>query len=276
MRWVVLVAGLAVAAGCSVANPWPAAPPPQPHHTLLVVGDSLAGQADVTLPDVLTRAGLPTRVIDAHVNGSGLIGPVGDAPSAFEWVRRRLAANPFVDTVLIEWAGACAVCGRPGEPVYGSQEFFAEWRANAHEIIDWLHSQDVAVVWAESPPVGLDSATAASGSQIAVSTVFALSRMDEEELAPAASHGVVDWFAAETDTLSRYQTSLFYDGALHQIRTDDLVHFTLDGSTRASTWTAKGLGDLWATLPRSDVSSQSAPGLVEAGDPVTLDVGPGL
>jgi hypothetical protein len=63
---------------------------------------------------------------------------------------------------------------------------------------------------------------------------------------------------------------------MHQIRTDDLVHFTLDSSTRASTWTAKGLGDLWATLPRRDVSIQSAPGLVEAGDPVTLDVGPGL
>ena len=206
MRWVVLLAGLAVAAGCSVARPWPGAPQPQPHHTLLVVGDSLAGQGDVTLPDVLSRAGLPTTVIDAHVNGSGLIGPVGDAPSALEWVRRQLVANPFVDTVLIEWAGACAVCGRPGEPVYGSPEFFAEWRANADEIIDWLHAQDVAIIWVESPPVGVDSASAASGSQITVATVRALSQMDEEELASAASHGVVDWFAAETDTLSRYQT----------------------------------------------------------------------
>jgi hypothetical protein len=276
MRWAVLLAGLAVAAGCSVANPWPGAPPPQPHHTLLVVGDSLAGQADVTLPGVLTRAGLPTTVIDAHVNGSGLIGPVGGAPSAFEWVRRQLAANPYIDTVLIEWAGACAVCGKPGEPVYGSPEFFAEWRANAHQIIDWLHTQDVTVVWVKSPPVGVDSATAASGSQIAVLTCLVLSRIAEQELAPAASRGVVDWFAAETDTASRYQTSLFYDGEMHQIRTDDLVHFTLDGSTRASTWTAKGLGDLWATLPQSEVSIQSAPGLVEAGDPVTLDVGPGL
>jgi hypothetical protein len=276
MRWVVLLAGIAVAAGCSVANPWPGAPPPQPHHTLLVVGDSLAGQADVTLPGVLDRAGLPTTVIDAHVNGSGLIGPVGDAPSALEWVRRQMAAHPFVDTVLIQWAGACAVCGRPNQPVYGSAEFFAKWRANAHQIIDWLHTQDVAVVWVQSPPVGTDSATAASGSQIAVSTCLTLSQMDAQELAPAASRGVVDWFTAETDTALRYQTSLFYDGAMHQIRTDDLVHFTLDGSTRASTWTAKGLGDLWATLPRREVSIQSAPGLVEAGDPVTLDVGPGL
>jgi hypothetical protein len=160
--------------------------------------------------------------------------------------------------------------------VYGSAEFFAKWRANAHAIINWLHTQDVAVVWVKSPPVGIDSATAASGSQIAVSTCLQLSQIDEEELAPAASRGVVDWFTAETDTVARYQTSLFYDGALHQIRTDDLVHFTLDGSTRASTWTAAGLGDLWATLPRGDVTIQSAPGLVEAGDPVTLDVGPGL
>ena len=116
---------------------------------------------------------------------------------------------------------------------------------NAHEIIDWLHAQDVAVIWVESPPVGVDSASAASGSQITVATVQALSRIDEEELASAASHGMVDWFAAETDTLSRYQTSLFYDGALHQIRTDDLVHFTLDGGTarrpgRRRAWAISG------------------------------------
>jgi hypothetical protein len=89
-----------------------------------------------------------------------------------------------------------------------------------------------------------------------------------------ASHAV-DWFAAETQ-LALPDAPCSTTARCTGIRTDDLVHFTLDGSTRASTWTAKGLGDLWATLPRPDVTIQSAPGLVEAGDPVTLDTGPGL
>ena len=95
MRWMVLPQGLAVAAGRSVARPWPAAP--NPRRTTRCWWSPRTpsrGQGDVTLPDVLARAGLPTTVIDAHVNGSGLIGPVGDgrrpsSGSGASWRRTR-------------------------------------------------------------------------------------------------------------------------------------------------------------------------------------------
>jgi hypothetical protein len=263
---------------CGIANPWPSDPRPSTtHHTLLVIGDSLAGQTDATLPDVLAGKGLPTTIIDAHQNGSGLIGPVGSAPDALTYVQDTVGTYPQADTVLIEWAGACAVCDTPGYPTYGSSQFFAQWTAVAHSIIDFLHTQQVTVVWVVSPPLGVDTSAGASGSQVRVQEVLALSYLTKVDLAPYASTGVVDWFTAVSDTDNRYQTDLYYDGALHTVRASDLVHFTRDGSLRASTWTAHGLGELWATLPPPpDVSIQRAQRLIQAGDPVTLDVHGGL
>jgi hypothetical protein len=268
----------AALSACGIANPWPSNPQLSAvHHTLLVIGDSLAGQTDVTLPGVLAGKGLHTTVIDAHKNGSGLIGPVGHSSDALAYVQETVGAYPQADTVLIEWAGACAVCGTPGYPKYGSPQFYDDWAAMAHSIIDFLHAQHITVVWVESPPMGVDSTTAASGSQIRVNEILALSWMTKADLAPSASAGVVDWFAAVTDTDYRYQTHLYYGGVLHDVRTSDLVHFTLDGSTRASTWTAHGLGKLWRTLPPPpEVSTQREQGLIQAGDPVTLDVPGGL
>jgi hypothetical protein len=281
MKKCIGLAALAAAllSGCGLANPWPTPPSPSSaSHVLLVVGDSLAGQGDVTLPDVLAGEGLPTTVIDAHVNGSGLLGPVGDQPTALAYVTERVAAHPEADTVLVEWAGACGVCGTTVDgvtfPVYGEGDFYAQWTASAHAIIDYLHSQGKLVVWAKSPPVGADSSTAASGSAVAANVVLVLGWLTMSDLAPYASAGRVDWYVALSGLQAEYETDLFYDSALHTVRTGDLVHFTLDGSTRASTWSAKGLGDVWASLPAppAGLRAQSAPGLVQAGDPVTLDV----
>jgi hypothetical protein len=278
-RLALFVAGAVFLAGCSIGNQWPGDPTPGPGHALLVIGDSLAGQTDVTLADVLAREGLPTVVIDAHQNGSGLIGPVGDAPTALEYVKAQVAAYPEADTVLLEWAGACAVCGKTIDgttyPALGDTAagFYDLWRTNAHAIIDYLHDQGKVVVWAVSPPMGTTSDTAASGSSVGVGVSQILSWIDRTEFAPATV-GDVNWYTALSTTDGNYATSLFYDGTMHQVRTDDLTHFTLDGSTRASRWTAKGLGDLWATLPPPPLMfTQNSPGLVEAGDPVTLNVG---
>jgi hypothetical protein len=279
-RWSLLGLLALLLSGCAMANPWPDPPPRVPvHRTLLVIGDSLAGQQDFTLPDVLEQKGLDATVIDAHQNGSGLIGPVGDSPDALSYVKEQIMEHPQADTVLIQWAGACATCGTGTAPIYGSPAFFNAWRANAHAIIDYLHSEQVAVVWAQSPPLGVDTLTGASGSQITVDVDQALSLMDKTDLAPYAGTGVVDWYTALTDTQLNFQLKLFYDGAFHVVRADDFVHFTLDGATRASTWTARGLGQLWATLPPPpDVSIQGGPQprLIEAGDPVTLAAAGGL
>jgi len=273
--WSALGISLAVAlAGCGIGNPEPGPTAASTeHHTLLVIGDSLAGQGDVTLPGQLAKAGLNVTVIDAHQNGTGLIGPVGDQPTALEYVKAVVAAHPEVDTVLIEWAGACFVCGKDGVPAIGEPAFYDAWRANAHAVIDYLHSVGLTVVWVVSPPFGVNGETIASGSQLRVNACTVLSMIDTVDLAPYAAGtgplGDVNWWHALADTAGHYESFLWYGGAVHQVRTSDLTHFTFDGSARASTWTARGLGDLWGQMPNPSIAAPAggAP-LVDAGDPV--------
>ena len=248
--------------------------------TLLMIGDSLMGQHDFAFGDVLVDRGADATVIDAHVNGSGLIGPVGDAESALAWVQETVAEYPSADTVVIQWAGACAVCGTTIDgvvyPAIGDVEggFYDEWVHNAIEIIDWLHDQGKNVVWVVSPPMGLDSDTAASGSAIRVNACTILSMYDVAVLAPYASATRVDWTSALGDTNRKYASLLWYDSQFNEVRTGDKTHFTLEGATRAATWTAAALVDLFAQLPPppdGPSASQLPVGLIEAGDPVTLD-----
>lgn len=271
-----LAAGLS---GCAIANMAPSpGPAPTGHRTILAIGDSLMGQNDVELPDVLASQGIDATVIDAHVNGSGLIGPVGGQPSALQWVESQIMAHPEADTVIVEWAGACAMCDQPGFPAFGSPEFFATWRSNALAIMDYLRKRGLPTIWVRSPPVGTSSDTAASGSKIRILTTLQLCDIEMTELAPYASSATADWFAALTDLYGRYANYLYYDRDWHRVRTDDLVHFTADGATRTALWTARGLTDLWQTSPPPSQPHTlgHGPRLVEAGDPVTLQVPPGL
>ena len=127
------------------------------------------------------------------MNGSGLIGPVGDTDSAFAWVQKQVAEYPWADTVVIQWAGACAVCGTTVDgvtyPALGDTAggFYADWVRNAIEIIDWLHGERKNVVWVVSPPLGVDSNTIASGSAIRAEAASVLSMYDVAVLAPHAS-----------------------------------------------------------------------------------------
>ena len=250
---IVMVLPLALVA-CDLGRPWPA-PPPALHsqHSLLMIGDSLVGQTDTELPTAFDRAGHNVEVIDAHVNASGLLGPVGDAPSALAWVQEQVAAHPEAGTVMVEWGGACGVACDPTQPTfvqYGSPDFYAQWTANAHAVIDWLRAQGKLVVWAVTPPFGVDVAGGPT-SQLRVDVALNLAGLD--------------------------RTDLQYDASLHTVRTPDLVHLTSDGATRTSVWTVKALADLWAANPGvSSASAEAASRVVEAGDPVTIDVPPGL
>src|SRR4051794_12332469 len=90
----VVIAVLATA--CQFGNPEPTArtlPAAAPKRTLLMIGDSLMGQHDVAFPGVLAAHGIDATVIDAHVNGSGVIGPVGSSPSSLEWVQAQVTAH---------------------------------------------------------------------------------------------------------------------------------------------------------------------------------------
>jgi hypothetical protein len=140
------------------------------------------------------------------------------------------------------------VCGKDGNPAIGDPAFYDVWRANAHAVIDYLHSAGLVVVWVVSPPFGVGGDAIASGSQLRVNVCTVLSMIDTVDLAPDAAgdgpRGDVNWWHALADTAGHYQSFLLYGGVWHQVRTNDLTHLTLDGSARASTWTARGLGDL--------------------------------
>jgi len=279
---IVLLAVLLALAltSCDLGRPWPD-PPPALHgqHALLMIGDSLVGQTDTELPAAFDRAGLNVDVIDAHVNASGLLGPVGDAPSALEWVQEQVAAHPEAGTVVVEWGGACGVACDPTQPryvAYGSPEFFAQWTANAHAVIDWLRAQGKLVVWAVTPPFGVDLAGGTT-SQLRVDVAAQLAGLDRTDFAVRAGATTVDWSAALTNLLDQYRTDLVYDGATHTVRTADLVHLTLDGATRTAAWTVKPLADLWIAHPEVATAGALGASRVEAaGDPVTLDVPRGL
>ena len=73
-----------------------------------MIGDSLMGQHDVAFT-TCSSIQADATVIDVHVNGSGLIGPVGDTESALAWVQKQVGEYPWADTVVIQWP-ACAPC----------------------------------------------------------------------------------------------------------------------------------------------------------------------
>jgi hypothetical protein len=282
-RTLVVLAALAVVlTACQFGSPEPAvrsAPDGSPHRTVLMFGDSLMGQHDAVLPAVLKDHGLDLTIVDAHVNASGLIGPVGTADSALDWVQQKVAEHPEADPIVVEWAGACGVCGTTvGEAEYptigdSGAGFYDMWMSHAFEIIDWLHSQGKTVVWVVSPPFGLDSTLV----PVRVEAAKWLSIFDTYLIGPHAGSPSIDWFTALSDTNRQYATTLWYDNTSNTVRTSDLTHFTSEGATRAAKWTVSVLIDVLASMPPPPPSSASVPtGLVEAGDPVRLDVGPGL
>jgi hypothetical protein len=275
---------LFLATACGVAHPWPYQTSRSEPHVVLMVGDSYLGQTDATMVESLERNGFAaTTVIDAHLNGSGLLGSISYyAPdgsvqqyeSALAWLTMNLDAHPEVDTVVIEYGGACGICNKwlPTSYAYGSPEFFAAWRAAAHEMIDHVHSRGKLVVWAISPKSGASGDAIASGNLYKHDVAVQLSNIDRDEFC-AAADGCADWWTPLVDVLDSYQTWLEYDGAWHKVRFDDLVHLVHDGSVRTSSWTVSALGTLWSTHETPRVEALGAPTptqLIEAGDPVVL------
>jgi len=249
-RTLVLISLLLITTTACVAGVTRARVSTSPRHHVLLVGDSLMGNTAPLIRDVVTAAGWDVDLIDAHVNGTGVLGPVGDAPDALTYVREQLGRHPDVDTVVVEWAGACATCGTT-DPAYGSPEFFTAWRTNALAIIDALHSvrrhdgAPLDVAWVKSPPMP-GSATDTAQYQLRANVALVLSWLDEKELGPAAGPVAIDWFAALADTDKQYRESLIYDGTAHRVRADDRVHLTAEGAARTAHWTGVGLAQLWS------------------------------
>jgi len=179
-----------------------------------------------------------------------VLGPVGDAPDSLTYVREHVAAHPDVDTVVIEWAGACATCDTTG-PEYGSPAFYDAWRATALSIIDFLHTvrahdgRPLHLLWVRSPPMPLDVVDGPQ-YQLRAAVALVLSWIDAAELGPAAGPVTPDWYAALADTAGQYRQSLTYEGETHEVRAPDLVHLSADGARRTAQWTAAALSEVWS------------------------------
>jgi hypothetical protein len=287
-RYVFAVGLIALLTSGCIANPWPdTGPAPSAPHVVLAVGDSLLSQIDSVIADTLTSKGYSNvTVIDAHINGSGLIGPVGDAPSALAWTKEQLDAYPQVDTVMVDWVGVCASCGKPGFPAYGSADFLSQWITNAKALIDYIKSTGRTVVWAKTPPLRFDVVVTNPLAPFPISSGSAaiLSSIDESVLQPYTGVSGIDLWTALTDNTDHYQDWLFYDDGWHWVRYVDGVHLTPDGSTRASEWTVRGLAEVWRNYPPptttappttsgppSSLSTDTQTRVLEAGDPITAD-----
>lgn len=232
--------------GVAAGNPWPPVGAVAPgHHAILVMGDSIAGQVVWSLPTILAFRGIDATVYSGTIAATGLLDPMQGLPAP-EYFAQQLAAHPDVDTVVFEWAGACKSCAPNGPVVYSSPEYFQRWQATAHDLMRAAKARGLHVIWAISPPPPVPTDPNDTDFALKTQTATVLAWADRSYA--ASERGVVsaDWWEALSDTAGRWQSALWYDGALHVVRADDLVHLTPDGSVRGSAWTIRALEEAWS------------------------------
>ena len=229
-------------------------PAPAVAHAILAVGDSDLAQGFVALPELLAQHGFVAPIYDAHGNGWGLLDPL-DGASALEVLSQHLAAHPDVDTVVIGFAGVCAVACGSGKLAYGSPQFYDAWDAAAAALVATVRARAASrssgrcrrrgscahrrpaggglVQLAHAPPGGDD----ARGPRACVR--------------PRVRHRrASDWTQALSDTAGQWQSQLSYDGGVHTVRLGDKVHLTEDGSRRTAQWTMATLAQIWSRPER--------------------------
>jgi hypothetical protein len=244
------VAPVTDANGVPVGNPVPAVAPMAPRrHAILALGDSDLAQGVYTLSELLAQQGIDAPVYDAHGNGWGLLDPL-DGASALDVLDRVVAEHPDVDTVVLGFVGVCAVACGPGKLAYGSAPFYDAWDAAARALVTRARLYGLQVVWAVSPPPA-PSPTAEPPVEDWLSLPMrhqvATTLVDHSRnYAHAFGIAGADMSQALSDTSGGWQRQISYDGAEHDVRLDDGVHLTDDGSRRASRWTMATLAQLWS------------------------------
>jgi hypothetical protein len=224
-------------------------PFPPRHHAILAVGDSDLAQSLYLLPEALAQHGMDADVYDAHGNGWGLLDPV-DGLMAPDVLDRALAAHPDIDTVVIGFVGVCAVACGPGKLPYGSRRFYSAWDAAARALVSRARIYGLQVVWAVEPPPApspTDDPPVEDFASLSMRHEVAATLVDHAR-AYARAFGIagVDFSQALSDTSGQWQQRLSYDGAVHDVRFDDKVHVTEDGSRRTSSWMVATLAQLWS------------------------------
>jgi len=232
------VAGLALS-GCGLAAQLAPVTATSGGRTVMVIGDSLSGNTVSQLPNAARDNGVDVTFVDMHANGSGLLSPIGNQ-TPHDFVNAKLDANPAVDAVILEWAGACQ---RPCSVPYGTPAFYSAWWEEAQRIVDSLAARHVMVIWAISPPPppGLGDPNGPYDYNEQVGT--ALSWQSRGFI--YANHlAYTDWWTAlmgKDDFLGHYEKYLWYNDAIRAVRIDDSVHLTPEGSYRTAVATLASL-----------------------------------
>jgi hypothetical protein len=213
------------------------------------MGDSIMGQVVYTLPANLASHGVDAVVYDAHINASGLLDPM-NGMTVRQRLAEQLALHPDVDTVLFSWLNVCAFACEDDDPAYGSPAFYAAWGDMARALVGDARARGLQVLWAIPPPPPppppgdpLVESWNSQSMRAAVATVLAET---EQQYPVSLGVATTNWWTALSDTNRQFQQTLWYDDGLHQVRTDDGVHLTEDGSVRGSTWTVASLVELYS------------------------------
>lgn len=231
--------------------PWPSLPLARGPHEVLALGDSIMGNAVWALtqpgwyPDITVR--------DEHRNGSGLTSGIfeDDAHglvSAEVFVEHMLAKWPHADTAIVAWEGACkSPCPTP----YGSPAWYARWWTQIGNVEQILNERFPGrIVWAIAPPAPPSGPEPGAVYEYTQTVSDALSWQGRS----AIDQWRVDWWTAAMGVdsfLGHYEQRLNYSmpwpspSTQHQVRADDLVHFTPDGAFRLGWWVMATLRTMW-------------------------------
>ena len=222
------LAGFAITAGGCLGEPSASVAPNDlsSGHTVLLLGDSLMGGAATSLDEVLlhSRSG-GISIVDAHLNGSGLVRPM-DGMLPDDYVEAQFAARPDIDVVVMGWAGACE---KPC-PEYGTPEFYREWLDNATAVRAVVHAHGAELIDVRPPPPPPGSAPPESGYVFTDVVGNALVYFG----GPTTGATPADWWSAFSGYDGAYYDTLFYEDAWHTVRVEDRIHFSADGRTRAA------------------------------------------
>jgi hypothetical protein len=229
--------------GGATGNPWPAITPTATHHTVLVLGDSVASEVVDQLPAAFADHGLQATVVNGTLGASNLIDNLGYfTPDAYQ--NYLMDRHPEADTVVVQFIGSCrATCS--GGLTYGDWLFTIIWQQRVLSIVNHAHALGKKIVWVTPPPVSQTLFSPFLPLILTPAVATNLAWLDILRFGPWAG-AMTSWWDSVTDTAKSYQAFITYDGASHLVRVGDGVHLTPDGAYRAAVWTAATVSALWA------------------------------
>lgn len=191
---------------------------------ILIVGDSTLDAVGTSMLRELGATGVTSGVLDFRVS-SGLSRPdFFDWPAHLDQLTPQLQPEIVVVMLGANDAQAFAVDGQAVE--YGTEQWFATYRARVAALLDQLTAEDRWVVWIGQPVMRKADFDA---------KMRQLNQLFVEEVARHSTARFVDSRAVTADEAGGYSAYLpDGGGAPRQIRQNDGIHLTSAGGDRLS------------------------------------------